>query len=78
MDEAAVGRRAGRPFGPAGGKELFLGSSARGGCGGSNGGGGGSADASGKDPVIGDASDKPDKPDVGVRRLELTTGTVPV
>lgn len=78
VDEGAAGREAWRPLAPAGGNELFLGSRARGGCGGCNGGGGGSADASRNDPVIGDASDKPDMPEVGVRRLELTAGAVPV
>lgn len=75
--EVVVWRIVERPWALMGGKELFLGRGARGGCEGSKGGGGGSAEASGNRPVIGDASDKPETPEVGVRRVGLTAGAVP-
>jgi hypothetical protein len=76
VEEIAIERGVGRPLAPAGGKELFLGSGMR--CGawaGKDGCGG--ADESGNAAVIGDAIDKPEMPDVGVRRLGLTADAVP-
>ena len=75
VEEVAVERGVGRPLGPAGGKELSLGSGIRCGGWGSNGGCWGGADTPGNESVIGDAIDKPETP--GVKRLELTADAVP-
>lgn len=75
--EVAVERRGGRPLAPAGGKELFLGSGRRCGAWVSIDDAGGNPDTSGNEAVIGDAIEKPDMPEVGVRRLGLTADAVP-
>ena len=74
VEEIADERGAGRPLAPAGGNELFLGSGMRCGAWGSKDGG---AHASGNEAVIGDAIDKPEMPEVGVRRLVLAAAVVP-
>jgi len=75
MEDAAVERGMGRPLAPAGGYELFLGSGMRCGSWGSEGGGG--ADASMNESASGDAIDKPEMSEVGVKRVELTADAVP-